>query len=178
MKSIKHYFNIALFLIAIPAQAQKIDSEKSVVNFSLSNLGFNTVEGTFKGLKGDVYIDDQNLAESSIKACLKVSTVNTGNSTRDEHLLKDEFFATETYPQICFSSSSFSKTAEGYLVKGLLSIRGISKEVSIPFELKNREFIGHFSINRLDFKVGEEYNTFTIGNEVELEITCIGSKPF
>jgi len=177
MKNLIHYLGLSLLLFAIPAQAQKIDSEKSVVYFKVSNLGFNTVEGTFKGLNGEVYINDQNLAESSIKACLKVSTVNTGNSTRDEHLLKDEFFATDTYPQICFNSSSFNKTKEGYLVKGLLSIRGISKEVSIPFQLKNGVFSGHFSIKRLDFKVGEDYNTFTIGNAVELEITCVGISP-
>jgi len=178
MRNLKFYFSIGLLFLILLAQAQKIDSQKSVVTFSVSNLGFNTVEGTFKGLNGEVRINAQDLAESSINACLKVSTVNTDNSTRDEHLQKEEFFATETYPKICFSSSSFSKTAEGYLVTGLLSIRGISKEVSIPFQLKNGVFMGHFSINRLDFKVGEDYNTFTIGNEVELQINCVGTSSF
>ena len=178
MKNLKIYWSTGLLLLTFLAQAQKINTEKSMVTFKVSNLGFNTVEGTFKGLSGEVLINDQNLAESSINACLKVSTVNTDNTTRDEHLQKEEFFATETYPQICFSSSSFSKTTEGYLVTGLLSIRGISKGVSIPFQLKNGVFSGQFSIDRLDFKVGEDYNTFTIGNEVELQINCVGTSSF
>ncbi len=172
-------FLFALFLSSSGIlQAQLINSEKSAVHFTISNLGFNTVEGTFKGLEGEIRIDEDDLNTSSIRVCLQVKTVSTGNTTRDKHLLEKEFFAADTYPEICFNSTSFSKTKEGYAVNGKLSIRGITKIVSVPFQLKQGVLIGHFSINRLDFKIGEDYNTFTIGNKVDIEVSCSASPSF
>ncbi len=172
MKIASSIYSLILFTLSLNLQSQSIDSQKSIVNFELDNFSFNTVEGSFKQMTGTLNINTTNLTQSAINACIAAETVNTDNPKRDEHLRREDFFAVQKYPQICFQSQSFSKTAAGYLVKGQLTLKGITKDVSIPFNLENGVFKGQLSINRLDFNIGADYGTFTIGNEVQLSIIC------
>jgi polyisoprenoid-binding protein YceI len=172
MKHASLFFGLLLILFSIDLSAQSIDSHNSIVNFELDNFSFNTVEGSFKQMTGTLNINPTNLAQSTINACIGAATVNTDNAKRDEHLRREDFFAVQKFPQICFQSQRFSQTSTGYLVKGQLTLRGITKEVSIPFNLENGVFKGQLSINRLDFNIGADYGTFTIGNEVRLSISC------
>ena len=154
-------------------KAQSINSEKSIVNFEVSNMGFNTVEGTFKGMTGEIVFDGSNLVMSSFKVCVDANTVFTENEKRDAHLKKEDFFNTSKFPTICFVSNSISKSEEVYVVKGMLEMHGITLKVEIPFTYENEIFKGRFLINRLDYKVGEGTGPFMVGNEVEMEIICV-----
>ena len=152
--------------------AQSIDSEASKVTFEISNMGFNTVEGTFSGMSGIVQFDTEDLANSRFDVCIKAESVNTGNDTRDRHLRKENFFHVEQHPSICFQSSSISQNADGFLAKGTLSMRGVSKEVSIPFSYSNNTFTGTLSLERGDYDVGPK-GGMMVGKTVELEIICV-----
>ena len=170
---IKKYLIASVLAISLSlASAQTINSEKSIVNFEVSNMGFNTVEGTFKGMTGEIVFDDSNLVMSSFKVCVDANTVFTENEKRDTHLKKEDFFNTSKFPTICFVSNSISKSKEVFVVKGVLEMHGITMGVEIPFTYKNKVFKGELLINRLDYKVGEGTGTFMVGNEVEIEIIC------
>lgn len=82
------------------AHAQKIDTQRSKTKFSVSNLGFRTVEGTISGIQGNVIFNPTDLSSSIIDVTLDVSTINTDNEKRDEHLKKEDFFEVKTYPTI------------------------------------------------------------------------------
>lgn len=150
---------------------QKIKTSESLVKFKISNMGFRTVNGTFSAMSGNVNFNPDSLASSSFEVCVKVNTVNTENETRDEHLLKEDFFDEKTYPEICFKSTSISKTSEGYSVLGSLEMHGVSKSVEIPFIYSDKTFRGSLTVNRLDYGIGND-GTFMVGDEVELEIVC------
>jgi polyisoprenoid-binding protein YceI len=166
-----------LTTILFKSEAQNIDATSSHVNFSISNLKFKTVSGNFTGMKGQVNFYPENLQESSISACIETSSVNTGNKKRDKHLNNADYFDSEKYPQICFSSKRITQTNENeFVVVGELEMHGVRKEVEIPFSYCKQTLTGSFTVNRLDFGIGGK-GTFMVGNEVKLDITCKLKQP-
>lgn len=90
-------------------------------------MAFNTVEGTFGGMKGTFNFSPNDLENSNFDICIDAKTVNTGNNKRDDHLRTADFFNVEVYPEICFQASNFVKTSDGYIAKGTLKMHGVSK---------------------------------------------------
>ena len=172
MKLSSLIFTFAMFLIFCSLSAQNINEAKSQVKFEISNMKFNTVEGIFKGMTGHVDFDPTDLENAAIEVCIDATSVNTKNEKRDEHLRKEDFFDTNKYPSICFKSSKFELIDGSYYVTGTLTLRGIQKEVTLPFTRNQNGLEGKLTINRLDFSIGAETGTFMVGNEVHLEITC------
>ncbi|MEO7585524.1 MAG: YceI family protein [Ferruginibacter sp.] len=131
----------------------------SVVKFSIKNFGLN-VSGTFKGLKGTVLFDPANLAAATINASVDVSTINTGNNSRDNHLKKEEYFDAPKYAMIGFSSVKITNSAKpnSFFMEGKITIKGVTKKVSFPFTATPKAdgylFEGTFKLNRRDFAVG------------------------
>src|SRR5580704_11853053 len=109
--------------------------------------------GEFKGLKGSVSFDDANLAASKFDVSIDVATINTGNGMKNTHAKSDKWFDADKYPIIEFTSSSITKTADGYETKGILSMHGVQKEVVIPFTFQDNTFKGSISVNRLDYNI-------------------------
>lgn len=106
MKTI-HLIITLLFTITI-ANAQTINSKKSIVKFSIRNMKLNTVNGTFTGMKGNVVFDENNLENSSFDVSIPTETVNTENKKRDAHLKNADFFYVEKYPEIQFVSTTIT----------------------------------------------------------------------
>jgi polyisoprenoid-binding protein YceI len=90
--------------------------------------------------------------------------VHTGNEQRDGHLRTNDFFDAETYPQIRFVSTGVERVdAENYRLHGDLTIKGITKPVSVDFEFtgiatdpfgnERAGFEGKAVINRKDWGV-------------------------
>lgn len=109
--------------------------------------------GEFKGLKGTVSFDPNNLASSKFDATIDVASINTGNGMKNTHAKSDKWFDAEKYPTIKFTSTSITKTATGYAAAGTLDMHGVQKPVTIPFTFDNNEFKGSFEVNRMDFNV-------------------------
>ncbi len=166
-------FVLLSFFLSSALSAQSIDAEKSVIKFTTTALLVNTVEGTFKGMKGDLKFNVNNLSASRFNVCIDASSLNTENEKRDNHLKNKEFFEVEKYPEICFVSTSVEKTDSGFKTTGNLTMHGITKEIEIPFTFTNKTFTGKLEIKRLDYKIGEEYSNFTASKEAELEIICV-----
>lgn len=167
---ISFYF-FGLFIWPLLGQGQNINAEQSKVSFKISNLGFNTVEGTISGMSGIVQFNPRDLSNAVFEVCVDATTINTGNDTRDEHLRAEDFFATTAHPNICFSSSSITKTKDAYIAWGQLSLKGVSKEIELPFTYDNQQLKGTLEVNRLDYNIGPS-GGFMVGKTAELEIIC------
>lgn len=152
--------------------AQAINTQKSLVRFKIGNMEINTVEGSFSGMKGKAEFKPQNPSASAFDVCIDANTISTGIHKRDDHLRNEDFFDVGKYPTICFVSEKVSKTADGYLVLGLLTMHGVTKKVQIPFTFSQNTFMGTLTLNRLDYKVGGS-GTFLVGNEVHINIVAV-----
>ena len=135
------------------------------------------VEGNFEKISGNISFDENNLSTSKFDFSIEVESIATGNWLKNRHAKGDDWFDAEKYPNITFVSSKFSKTTNGYLVNGILTMHGVSKEIAIPFTFSNSIFKGNFSVNRMDYKIGTmEGMSKKVSNEIKLVISIPVSK--
>ena len=145
---------------------------RSVITFKTKNMGVG-VDGTIGGLQADVQFNTANLASSIIGASVDVNTINTDNSSRDDHLKGEDFFDVPHYPMITLKSVSFKhKSGNNYTGQFNLTIKGKTKLIEIPFTLIEKDntkaFKCSFKFNRLDFGVGD--SSVILSDEVTVNI--------
>ncbi|BDD12526.1 hypothetical protein FUAX_49580 (plasmid) [Fulvitalea axinellae] len=165
---------IFVLLLTLPTVAQTIDSKKSRIEFSVSNMGFRTVEGTMRGMRGTVRFDPDNIQNASFNVCVDPATVDTDNNTRDKHLRGKKFFEVEKHPTICFTSEKIKRTDNGLVASGKLTMHGITKAVKIPFQHKGKTLTGTIKILRSDYKLGPS-GGMMVGKTVTVKIICVGN---
>lgn len=140
-----------LIIGQIQAQNIKIDEDNTEVEFYVVS---DEQEGTLGDFKGDINFNPENPSKSSIKGSVDVSTISTGITTRDKHLKSSDYFNAEKYPQIKFESTSITATDDGYKMKGQLTIKETTKEITFNFTFNGRKFKAKTKIYGKDFKVG------------------------
>jgi|CXWL01.1.fsa_nt_gi polyisoprenoid-binding protein YceI len=123
-------------LAAVPADAAPvtytIDATHSNVGFRVRHL-VSKVNGSFKSFDGTIVMDAENPAASSVTFTIKAASISTDNEQRDTHLKGDDFFAAEKFPELTFKSTAVKKLAgTDYEVKGNLTMRGVTKEITLP----------------------------------------------
>ncbi len=170
---------VLIAFIALSTQAQNTEWNitKSSIKFKIKNAGFN-VDGSLGALMGIVKFDETKTTGNSIDVAIDSKTLSTNNNKRDEHLRKPEYFDVAKYPKISMKAVLFTKEKDG-TYKGFfkLTIKDKTKDLAVPFTFKNNGntgvFKGSFTINRLDYGVGEssfilnDFPTLTI----ELNVT-------
>jgi len=109
-----------------------IDPVHSDVSFKVRHLVSKT-SGQFTTFDGTIVADFENLDASSVVFTIKVTSIDTKNEDRDNHLRSGDFFDAETYPEITFTSSKITKSgAQSFAVTGTLTMHGVSKTVTLP----------------------------------------------
>ncbi|MES1245711.1 MAG: YceI family protein [Acidobacteriota bacterium] len=123
---------IATSAIAARADVYTIDKGHSEVSFQVRHL-VTQVRGGFNDYEGAINLDPANLEKSSVDFRIKAASIDTNLADRDKHLKGEDFFYVEKYPEITFKSKSVKKTGKDtYDVAGTLTMRGVSKEVTLP----------------------------------------------
>ncbi len=147
------------------------------VRFFIQSFGYGKIEGEFLSLTGTTDFDEKNNAASNLDFEIKTAFVETGSGLVNNFVSNEDFFFVEKYPTIRFQSTSFSKTGNAYAMTGNLTIKGISKKIRIPFEMKEKNdeiiFKGGFQLNRFDFDLGENYGRFWIKELVTVELEAV-----
>lgn len=131
----------------------------SSVKFKIKNAGFN-VDGVFSGLISKIQFDGSKSFGNLIEATIDANTVNTNSGGRDAHLKKPDYFNVSKFPKISMKATLITKEKDG-TYKGYfkLTIKDKSKDFFIPFLFEEKDgkgtFTAKFTINRLDFNIGE-----------------------
>jgi polyisoprenoid-binding protein YceI len=144
--------------------AYSFDKAHSFIGFKVKHMGLIEVPGFFRDFTGTVNYDSANPTKSSVEFTAKVTSVDTGVAGRDRHLRTADFFDVEKFPDLTFKSTKVEKKGKGWIVSGDLTMRGVTKPVSIPFEITG--FVpggersgakigiaGETTLNRRDFGV-------------------------
>lgn len=156
------------------AQMHPVATGSSVV-FTIHNFGFKT-GGTLAAPQGEISFNPDDLTKASFKVTIQAASINTDNGSRDEHLKEEDYFDVKKYPQIQFISSSVHATDKqgNFQADGSLTIKGISKTISLPFKAEKNgsgyRFTGSFQMNRKDFNIG---GSSTISNELTVNIIVV-----
>ena len=149
----------------------------STVSFKIKNAGFD-INGKFGTVMGTFIFDAAKNYGNSIDASIYSRSINTGNGTRDGHLKKKDYFDVETYPKINMKATLFGKEKDGTF-RGYfkLTMKDKTKDVLLPFRFTEKDgkgvFKGTFTINRLDYGVGENSMTLSDNASITLEVNVV-----
>lgn len=111
-----------------------LDPMHSEVQFKVKHLVISTVTGSFKTFEGTLETENDDFTDAKVEFSLNVDSIDTNQSQRDEHLKGADFFDAATHPKISFKSTSFTKDGDDYQLKGDLTIKGITKPVTLDVE--------------------------------------------
>ena len=154
-----------------------LDPAKSTLTFLFVQAGAKN-EGHFTRFPVTFDFSADNLAAARLEVTVEMSSLTTGDQDRDDALRGDDLFAIARYPQAHFSATQFIKTASGFDAVGKLTLRGVTRDLHVPFTFRsateNGATVGYMSgrtsVRRLDFGVGQgDFKaTDQVGNDVDV----------
>ena len=107
----------------------------SRIGFVARHAMVTKVRGSFNEFEGSGYFDAEDPTKSSLQLTIKAASIDTRNADRDGHLRGNDFFAMDQYPEIRFASTSVEQLdTESFRVTGDLTIKGVTKPVTVDFE--------------------------------------------
>ena len=190
MKTLIASAAIAATTLAAPAFATSetytLDSSHSQIVFSYNHLGYSTTYGMFSGFEGEIQLNQEDPAASSVTVEFPVRSMMTGWEARFEHFMSDDFFGAAEDEMVTFTSTGIEVTGETTaLITGDLTLNGITKPVVLdatlnqlgdhPMEGKPwAGFDATTTILRSDFEVGM-FAPF-VSDEVEITISIEAMK--
>ena len=154
-------------------------SSVSSITVTIKNVGM-AIDGKLSGLDGEIRFNPADLATASFSVSVPVNTINTEIAVRDSVLLTSDYLDAKRFPKISFVSKLVTQPVKGgpYIVKGTLVLKGIAKEISIPFTAVPKNdglvFTGEFKINRLDFKIASE--SVVLSNNMTVSLVVFAKK--
>ena len=143
---------------ACAAQHWNVDYAKSKLGFSVSWSGEPFV-AAFRSWKAAIDFDPADLAHSHAAITIDLASETSSDSETDAGIKGAEGFAVGQFPTATFRSTGFThKAGSSYVAAGTLSIKGISRDVTLPFTLtlsgNTAHVVGKTQIVRTDFHVG------------------------
>ena len=115
------------------AGAWEIDPAHTTVEFVARHLMVSKVRGRFDSFTGSIEIGD-DIVDSAIEVDIDVASLTTGSPDRDAHLASGDFFEVGDHPTIHFASTAIEPAVSGWKVTGDLTIRGVTKPVTLDLE--------------------------------------------
>lgn len=160
-----------------------LDPVHTEIGFVARHMMVSKVRGRFEKYTASI-TTAPNPLESHAEAEIDLSSITTGNDQRDGHLRSSDFFDVETSPKMTFRSTFIRPDGEDFLVDGELSIRGITKPITLKVEIggfspdpyggTRAGFSATTEINRRDFGVNWnaaiEGGGVVVGDKVTINI--------
>ncbi|MBE0651644.1 MAG: YceI family protein [Bacteroidales bacterium] len=110
-----------------------LDPAHSELMFKVKHMMIANVKGEFRTFHAE--IDGEDILKANVRVKIDAASIFTNEKDRDNHLKSADFFDVENNKELVFESTSFEKADdENYKLKGLLSIKGVSKEITLNVE--------------------------------------------
>ena len=159
----------------------KLDTAHSQVEFKIKHLGLSNVKGNFGKFDGTLSADNGKL--TALNGDVDISSINTNNQNRDEHIKAPDYFDAQKFPKATLKLIKMS----GDNGEFDLSIKGVTKRVNLGVEIfgvskderAGQEVIGlslSGKINRKDFGIATGTPSAALGDEVTLTIDIEGRR--
>jgi len=159
-----------------------IDASHSEVGFTVRHL-MSKVRGQFRTFEGTLTVAENPL-ESSVKATIDLSSVDTRNEQRDNHLRSSDFFSVESSPTMTFESTEIIDRDGDLIARGNLTIKDVTKPIDLeldylgagtdPWGGNRLGFEGTATLSRkewgVDFNIPLEGDKLMIGDKVNVVI--------
>lgn len=154
---------LALLILLTPGLAATAERPlipgKSEIGFTVTQMGVG-VSGNFKRFSAKVNLDPAKPDQGSAEIEVDIASISTGEPDADTEALTRPWLDAPGFPKARFKSSALRALGgDRYEVKGLLSLKGKPRELTVPFTLKNQAdgttvASGEFALRRIDFGIG------------------------
>jgi len=189
---------ILMFLLASPSafgemSRWNLDHDHTTIGFAVKHMVVSKTRGKFLRYQGLVEMDPEAKVFKTIQATIDTDSIFTDHEKRDAHLRSPDFFDAKTFPTMTYTMKSYQKTGDSYQAVGDLTIRGITKEVTLvgtfngvaqdPWGNTRAGFTAEGTINRQDFGIKFskllDNGGLMVGDDVHitLEVEVIKDKP-
>ncbi|QMT17923.1 YceI family protein [Planococcus maritimus] len=167
-----------------------VDQAHSEIGFSVKHMMISKVKGTFGSYEAQVEADENNLENALIDFKIDVTSIDTNNEDRDNHLRSADFFDAEQYPHITFHASDIQKKDDDeYELRGELTIKDVTRPVTFEAEYGGKatnpwgvEVVAYHvngKINRKDFGLtwnqALETGGVLVGEDIKLNLEIQGN---
>ena len=145
---------------------------QSTLEFSGTQTGAS-FSGAFTRWTAQISFDPANPKAAHIKIIVDTSSAKTGDVQRDTAIPDGDWFNSAVFPQAVFEAVGFTPGAAGnYSTLGVLTIRGVTRKVNMPFTLAltgdTAIAKGQVSLLRTDYGVGQ--GIWSTGDWVALKV--------
>ncbi len=162
-----------------------IDTHHTQIEFVARHMMITKVHGQFENFSGNVELDEENPAKTTVDIKIETASVNTRDSKRDDHLRSADFFNAAAFPTMTFKSKQVEvKDNEHAVLVGDLTIKDVTHEVKMDTEFVGKAknpwgkmvygFTGKTRINRKDWgltwNMALETGGVLVGDEIEISI--------
>ena len=121
-----------LSAFALKDTSFKVDTEKSKITW-VGKKVTGQHNGTIQLAEGNFTMKGKKVAGGSFAIDMTTLKDAEANARLETHLKSDDFFSTEKFPKATFVTSKIeSKGGDQYLVKGDLTIKGITNQIEFP----------------------------------------------
>jgi polyisoprenoid-binding protein YceI len=165
----------------VPAGTWTIDPSHSEIGFTARHL-MSKVRGLFEKFEGTIVTGEN----TSAAATIDLNSINTRDENRDGHLRSADFFDVENTGPMTFQSTKVEKGGRGLLVTGDLTIKGVTKPVTLDVEYFGSEtdpwggtrvgFEGTTEISRkdwgIDFNIPMDGGRLLVGDKVSITVAA------
>lgn len=161
------------------ANTYTIDSAHTYPNFVINHLGFSDVYGRFNSTKGTLSMDKAK-GTGAVEVVIDAASIDTGFDKRDDHLRSPDFFNVNEFPQITFKSSKVTYKDAGAEIAGNLTIKGVTKPVTLNVDkincgvnpMNKKEVCGFGATTRFKrSEFGVSYGLPGVGDDITLILT-------
>ena len=170
---------------AVTGGTYTVDPNHTQVLFAFDHMGFTNNLGLFARPGGSLTLDPAKPEAASVDITLPIDSVNTGVPKFNEHLISADFFEAAKYPTATFKSTSVKVDGTEAEITGNLTIKGVTKEVTLDARLtgtganpmSKKETVGFSAdavIRRSDF--GLDKYVPVVGDTIELKIVAAFEK--
>lgn len=118
----------------VPTQTKwSLDQAHSEIGFRIKHLMIAHVKGTFKAFDASIYTTSNDFTTAEVNVWIDPSSIDTGDTKRDEHLKGADFFEVNNHKQITFTSSTIGKpdTDGNHELWGELTMMGVTKNIKL-----------------------------------------------
>ena len=167
------FFLLVLTLNSVQAQVDDVSGNYSVgtsntqIEFSARHLRIFQVEGTFKEFSGDIKLSDGVLVSGSLE--IMVSSITTGNQSRDKSLKSEDFLHSKGFPSIYLH---FTSNSNARVVLVSTKIKEVEQNLELNYEIKpDMKLRVSCSISRNDFQL--DFGTMDDLVSDEIKVTAV-----
>jgi polyisoprenoid-binding protein YceI len=158
----------------------QIDPVHSEVGFTARHMMVSKVRGRFTQFSGE-FVTTPDPLQSSVTATIDLTSIQTGNEQRDQHIRSADFFEVDKYKTMTYRSTGLRAEGDHYVLDGELTLKDVTKQVPLKLELNGfgpdpyggtrAGFTATGEINRSDFGVNFNATLETGGVVVSDKIT-------